>query len=570
MRHRFGVFAPRLSSFIAPFGLAVLAAGCGSPDGQGERVETQSAAVSTTTGVDYAWYSPSPSSLKSSGYTFVCRYLSFDTTGKNLTKSEANSLIAGGLNIVSNWEYGANDTLSGYNLGVTDAKAADSQASAAGAPSTRPIYFSVDFDATSSDMSAISSYFDGVASVIGVARTGAYGSYYVVSHLFDAGKIKWGWQTYAWSSGQWDSRAQLRQTQNGIANGNMDLDEGVVADFGQWGNYTPPSAVQPRGFLDVADCTTVHGWAQDPAVPTTPIFTDVYFGGPAGSSGIFGIRLTADIDRSDLCSAIGSCNHGFSTPTPRSLMDGASHPAYAYGINHDPNGNNTLLTGSPKSFTCTAPPIPGGTVKRHVTNPTIFGDWNFDGHTDVAPYTAAEIAAVPDGVDLGFPPSLVQVAGTAPVYVIDGNLYRHVVDPAAFTAWRFGSSTVKSIQASDLAGLQAGPDWPTAPLLAADPSQPPIYMLDVSLEPADAGAPDAQSGSVRPADGGTTVQDGGASTNEGPSAGSRSGCAVAPAGRSSSPAWLLTIIAAFAGSRLVARRRERARGDVRRRERFAR
>ena len=47
-------------------------------------------------------------------------------------------------------------------------------------------------------------------------RTGAYGGYYVIKRAFDAGKITWGWQTYAWSGGQWDARAQFRQTSNGI------------------------------------------------------------------------------------------------------------------------------------------------------------------------------------------------------------------------------------------------------------------------------------------------------------------------------------------------------------------
>ena len=214
-------------------------------------------------GVDYSWARPSLSTLRSQGYTFVVRYLSHDTTGKNLSRSEADALIAAGLDIVSNWEDSATDALSGYSRGVSDAQAANAQAANCGAPSNRPIYFSVDFDATPGQQAAINSYFDGVASVIGRDRTGAYGGYYVIQRLFDAGKITWGWQTYAWSGGQWESRAQLRQIQNGILSGQADKDESVAIDFGQWG-HTPDFQGQSLGAsgqsypIVSAGAVTVH------------------------------------------------------------------------------------------------------------------------------------------------------------------------------------------------------------------------------------------------------------------------------------------------------------------------
>ncbi|GAB3943046.1 hypothetical protein GCM10027614_31110 [Micromonospora vulcania] len=125
---------------------------------------------------------------------------------------------------------------------MENATKAQSQALACGMPAGKPIYFSVDFDASASQQTVINAYFDGVASVLGRARVGAYGGYYVIKRLFDAGKIRWGWQTYAWSSGQWDSRAQLRQVKNGVTIGgaDCDLDEAWAIDFGQWGSR--PSA----------------------------------------------------------------------------------------------------------------------------------------------------------------------------------------------------------------------------------------------------------------------------------------------------------------------------------------
>ncbi len=239
-----------MRTFIRSLSIGILAvAGCtgGNLDGS---IDETSAAVTSRKGLDYSFARPSVSSLHSEGYTFAARYLSTDnssTAGKILTAAEAKSLIAAGIDVVSNFEYAADDALSGEAQGVADAKVAQAQAVAAGMPATRPIYFSVDFDATPAQQTPINAYFDGVASVLGVDRTGAYGGYYVIQRLFDAGKIKWGWQTYAWSGGQWDARAQVRQTQNGItAAGDSDccdLDASEADDFGQWG-YTSPYAAK--------------------------------------------------------------------------------------------------------------------------------------------------------------------------------------------------------------------------------------------------------------------------------------------------------------------------------------
>jgi glycoside hydrolase-like protein len=186
-------------------------------------------------GLDFAWSKPSVAAIKAGGYGFVCRYHSYDTTGKNLTKAEADSYLAAGIQIVSNWEYATDAALNGFNQGVADATEGAKQQAACGGP-IAPIIFSVDFDATEAQQAAINSYLQGCASVIGLARTGVYGGYYIVKRCFDAGVITYGWQTYAWSGGQWDPRAQLRQVQNGITVGgaDCDLNTSMAANFGQW------------------------------------------------------------------------------------------------------------------------------------------------------------------------------------------------------------------------------------------------------------------------------------------------------------------------------------------------
>jgi hypothetical protein len=185
-------------------------------------------------GFDYSWSRPSAAALQQHGAVFVCRYLSNDAS-KNLTPDEAQQLLASGIAIVCNWESTAsraND--GGFGGGISDAQAALAQAQACGMPDDRPIYFSVDEDTTVGPK--ITAYFHGVQSVLGYDRTGAYGSYTVIQQLLDAGLVKWAWQTYAWSGGQWDDRAHIRQIQNGLKVGTADVDmnEAMVDDFGQW------------------------------------------------------------------------------------------------------------------------------------------------------------------------------------------------------------------------------------------------------------------------------------------------------------------------------------------------
>jgi hypothetical protein len=275
---------------IAAAAACALLAGClaesddGFPSDEASGGDEQLYA-SARRGIDYAWGRPAPGVMRANGYTFAARYLSYDTTGKSLTAGEAHALRSAGVDVVVVWEQTAGAALSGYGQGVSDARAAEAQARAAGMPDGRPIYFAVDFDASAGQQGAINSYLDGVASVIGRNRTGIYGGYYPVKRAFDAGKVRWGWQTYAWSGGQWDARAQLRQTLNGIYVDGVDCDrdEANAADFGQWGASAdhppvedpgPRIAVAPNedGRLEVvyasADSNdighvyeTQHGWS---------------------------------------------------------------------------------------------------------------------------------------------------------------------------------------------------------------------------------------------------------------------------------------------------------------------
>ena len=213
--------------------IALLVACNDSSSDVGEEI----ASLTVATGVDYSFARPAPSALAGAGYTFAARYLSHESS-KNLSGGERDALWSAGVDVVVVWEDSADAALGGYGRGVSDAQAALWEANALGIGGDRPIYFAVDFDASPGQEGAIDAYFDGVSSVIGRGRAGAYAGYWPIKRLFDAGKITWGWQTYAWSGGNWDGRAQVRQVQNGISVGNSylccDRDQAVATDYGQW------------------------------------------------------------------------------------------------------------------------------------------------------------------------------------------------------------------------------------------------------------------------------------------------------------------------------------------------
>lgn len=208
--------------------------------------------------LDYSFARPDPAQIVSEGFGGVMRYLS-PNAGKNLTNEECNNLRSHGLAIGLVWEWYANRANEGKQAGVEDARAALNQARDLGFPDYCPIYFAVDWDASEAQQGNINNYFEGVREVFSGRKLGVYGGYYVVKRLFDAQLINYGWQTYAWSGGQWDPRAQLRQTLNGQWSGQVDFGESTQDDWGGWAadrpaqpHPDPTPAPAPAGTHDYA------------------------------------------------------------------------------------------------------------------------------------------------------------------------------------------------------------------------------------------------------------------------------------------------------------------------------
>jgi hypothetical protein len=185
-------------------------------------------------GIDFASAPPRPDVLRSQHVDFVCRYVSTVGNPKNITDLEVSRMRAAGIAIVLVFETTADRALAGQAAGVEDARAAAAQAAGVGLGGA-PIYFAVDFDATVGQQDQINAYLRGAASVIGKARVGVYGGYWVVKRALDAKACRYAWQTYAWSGGFWDPRAHIRQYRNGatFAGITCDFDEAYKTDFGQ-------------------------------------------------------------------------------------------------------------------------------------------------------------------------------------------------------------------------------------------------------------------------------------------------------------------------------------------------
>lgn len=224
-------------------------------------------------GLDYAAGRPGGQAIRAAGFDFAVRYLSPGgptLPGKLLTTEEAADLRAHEVSIVSNWETTATRMLDGFQAGVTDARAAVAQVLRCGGRTDRPVYFSVDFDATPAQQLPINAYLDGAATVLGREWVGIYGGYWPVSRALDAGAARWAWQTDAWSGSNVETRRHLRQTRRQVVVGGVvcDVNEAEADDFGQWdfdqevGELTPEQDAILRDIQIQQRGPGLAGWPQ--------------------------------------------------------------------------------------------------------------------------------------------------------------------------------------------------------------------------------------------------------------------------------------------------------------------
>lgn len=197
-------------------------------------------------GIDFSYGSGlTVAQIKAAGKDFVCRYLSGGGS-KDINAKELADYMAGGIQVVFVWE--TTGLMPSEAQGVADAQDAQRQLDALGAKEA-VVFFAAD----ASSEANLPGYLKGAASVLGKARVGVYGGLDSVRTAFDQDLVTYGWQTYAWSNGEWDSRALLQQYSNGHQIGpcSCDLDRAEFPgsnivltkddDYGQW-----PRPVNPR------------------------------------------------------------------------------------------------------------------------------------------------------------------------------------------------------------------------------------------------------------------------------------------------------------------------------------
>ncbi|MFT8323711.1 MAG: glycoside hydrolase domain-containing protein [Bacillus sp. (in: firmicutes)] len=172
-------------------------------------------------------------SLKDAGFEYVARYLG-NNSWKSFDKAEAAGIQGAGLRLISIFQKSANfgDYFT-YEQGVVDAKEAMEYAQAVGQPKMTAIYFAVDFDAYSSELKSVQSYFSGVKKTLRNYRIGIYGSYAVINAV--KGTVDYYWQTYAWSRGQVADFIHMHQYENDVRVAGVVIDRNIIKKSpGHW------------------------------------------------------------------------------------------------------------------------------------------------------------------------------------------------------------------------------------------------------------------------------------------------------------------------------------------------
>ena len=192
-------------------------------------------------GVDYSKSHPTPAQLVAAGKRFAVRYLTGTTSaspgGKNLTPTEVQALQAVGIDAVSNVETTAGFLLNGYDATAKLAEACWRQHRWCGGPDGRPLYFSLDIDATLDQYKIALKGLQGAGSAIGWDNVGLYAGLFPIEWAHQDG-VRWLWQALGWSYGGGTStHALIRQYRNNVTlgSGTVDYDRAFVADYGQWG-----------------------------------------------------------------------------------------------------------------------------------------------------------------------------------------------------------------------------------------------------------------------------------------------------------------------------------------------
>lgn len=187
--------------------------------------------------LDYSFARPDPK-LLAEHCVGVMRYLGPSSNKKTLTLAEAARLRKVGLRIGVVWETVANRAAAGLSAGKSDALVAAKEAAGLGIPTTVPIFFAVDFDAT---VAQVRAYFQGIAAAKIAHPIGVYGSAKITEGIGGEHLAAYRWQTVAWSGGARDAAANLLQTVEKSPVAGCDVNH-LQHQLPMWGDPAPAKA----------------------------------------------------------------------------------------------------------------------------------------------------------------------------------------------------------------------------------------------------------------------------------------------------------------------------------------
>jgi Domain of unknown function (DUF1906) len=148
--------------------------------------------------LDYSARTIPGAAIKAAGYAGAVRYIDHPANlgHKHTTRAEYADHLAHGLTVLLVFEGGTDDMRGGFAAGVSNARRALAGARWLGYPDGLPLFLCADRHATAAENAAHwpawRAYLDGAASVLGLARTGAYG----FGEALDSarGHATWFWQ----------------------------------------------------------------------------------------------------------------------------------------------------------------------------------------------------------------------------------------------------------------------------------------------------------------------------------------------------------------------------------------
>jgi len=198
--------------------------------------------------LDYAAGVIPASDIKASGAAGAIRYVSDRRPGgewmlgKPIQLAEARDLYSNGLKIVSNYQYGKQDTadwLGGQNAGVKHAKRGWELHVAAGGSYGAPIYASIDDNPSPEQYKQqVAPYLRGWEAVLGHQRVGVYANSKTIEWAIQDGLGSYFWQHNWGSPGRLAHPAahlhQVEIDKRSVGGVGVDINHILRPRYGQW------------------------------------------------------------------------------------------------------------------------------------------------------------------------------------------------------------------------------------------------------------------------------------------------------------------------------------------------